>query len=50
MALNTIQYLLQKEQYFKAQDILEQIDTCWGICGKLDKKVNLGGYDCGCTH
>ena len=50
MALNTIQYLLQKEQYFKAQSILDQIDTCWGICGKLDKKVNLGGYDCGCTH
>ena len=50
MALNVIQYLLQREQYFKAQSILEQIDTCWGICGNLDKKTILGGYDCGCNH
>lgn len=50
MAINTINYLLQQENYFKAQNIIEQIDTCWGICGNLDSQLNKGGCNCGCIN
>lgn len=49
MAINTIMYLVQKQQYYKAQDIIERIETCWGICGSLDKQISGGGTGCGCN-
>ena len=48
MAINVITYLIQKQQYYKAQSILEQIEICWGICGSLNKQIIGGGSDCGC--
>lgn len=50
MAINVIVYLLEQRQYYKAQSILEQIETCWGICNNLDNKIKGVGYDCGCSH
>lgn len=50
MVINVVTYLIQKQQYYKAQSILEQVETCWGICGSLDKQINGGGSNCGCTQ
>lgn len=49
MALNVINYLIQQGNYFKAQSILERIDTCWGICSKLNNRSIDGSTGCGCN-
>lgn len=48
MALTAIQYCLEQEKFFKAQQILEQIETCWGICKDLDSKTSSNHSGCGC--
>lgn len=50
MAMNTINYLLQQGNYYRAQGIIDQIETCWGICKNLDNNSNNGGYNCGCSN
>lgn len=48
MAVNTINYCLKQGQFFKAQAIIEQVETCWGICRDLDN-INSSNYSgCGC--
>ena len=47
MAINTIKYLLEKEQFYEAQRILQEINYCGSICGNTAKKVNSS---CGCSQ
>lgn len=49
MAINAIKYALEQQQFFKAQYLLEQIQTCWGICkdSTYIKSSNTSG--CGCN-
>ena len=49
MAINVIKYCLQLEQYYRAQAILEQIETCWGICKQLNKNNSSNYSGCGCS-
>lgn len=49
MAINVIKYCLQLEQYYRAQSILEQIETCWGICKQLNKNNSSNYSGCGCS-
>lgn len=47
MAINTIKYLLEKEQFYEAQRILQEINYCGSICGNTVKKVTSS---CGCSQ
>ena len=48
MAINAIKYCIEQQQFFRAQKILEQIETCWGIC-KDTNNINSTQYKgCGC--
>lgn len=49
MAINVIKYCLQLGQYHRAQAILEQIETCWGICKQLNKNISSKYSGCGCS-
>ena len=49
MAINVIKYCLQLGQYHRAQTILEQIETCWGICKQLNKNNSSNYSGCGCS-
>lgn len=49
MAINVIKYCLQLGQYHRAQTILEQIETCWGICKQLNKNISSKYNGCGCS-
>lgn len=48
MAINAIQYAIEQQQLFRAQNILEQIQTCWGICKDLDNNKPINYSGCGC--
>ena len=50
MAINAIKYCLEQGQYFRAQAILEQIETCWGICKETNKNISSNYSGCGCSH
>ena len=48
MAINAIKYCIEQQQFFRAQAIIEQMETCWGICRDLDN-INSSNYKgCGC--
>lgn len=49
MALNVIKYCIEQQNFFKAQSILEQIETCWGICRDLGVKTDSTYSGCGCS-
>lgn len=49
MALNAIKYCIEQGQFFRAQAILEQIETCWGICGRLNNNILSNYTGCGCS-
>lgn len=49
MAINVIKYLLEKEQYYEAQRILEEITYCGSICNNLDT-VQKYSSNCGCSQ
>ena len=49
MAINTIKYLLEKEQFYEAQRILEEITRCGSMCdnlGTIKKSIS----NCGCAQ
>lgn len=47
MGINVIKYLIELQQYYEAQRILENITQCNNIC----KTSNIsGGNDCGCAN
>lgn len=48
MAINTINYAIEQQQFFRAQAILEQIETCWGICKDLGTNKISSYTGCGC--
>ena len=48
MALNAIKYCIEQQQFFRAQKILERVETCWGICRDLDNINSTGYKGCGC--
>lgn len=49
MALNVVKYLLEKEQFYEAQRILEEITYCGSICGNLNT-VKKSNSSCGCSQ
>lgn len=49
MALNVIKYLIELQQYFEAQRILENISQCSGLCSTTTLSTNGGGISCGCS-
>lgn len=48
MALNAIKYCIEQQQFFRAQKILERVETCWGICRDLDNVNSTQYKGCGC--
>lgn len=48
MALNAIKYCIEQQQFFRAQKILERVETCWGICRDLDNINSTQYKGCGC--
>lgn len=48
MALNTIKYCIEQQQFYRAQKILERVETCWGICRDLDNINSTQYKGCGC--
>lgn len=49
MALNVIKYCIEQQKFFKAQYIIEQMETCWGICRDLDNVSSSNYSGCGCN-
>lgn len=49
MAINAIKYCIEQGQFFRAQAILEQIETCWGICKEVNKNLSSNYTGCGCA-
>lgn len=49
MAINAIKYCIEQEQFYRAQAILEQIETCWGICREFESNI-INYKGCGCSH
>lgn len=49
MAINAIRYAIEQGQFFRAQAILEQIETCWGICKDSGSIASLNNNSCGCN-
>lgn len=48
-AINVIKYYIGFAQYFKAQQLLEKINKCNGLCGNLIlSQGSTNGTDCGC--
>lgn len=48
MVLNAIKYCIEQQQFFRAQKILERVETCWGICRDLDNINSTQYKGCGC--
>lgn len=48
MALNAIKYCIEQQQFYRAQQILERIETCWGICKDLENINSTQYKGCGC--
>lgn len=48
MALNAIKYCIEQQQFYRAQKILERVETCWGICRDLDNINSTQYKGCGC--
>lgn len=49
MAVNAIKYAIENGQFFRAQKILEHIQTCWGICKDPENITSLNNSGCGCN-
>lgn len=49
MALNAIKYCIEQQQFYRAQKILERVETCWGICRDLDNINSTQYKGCGCN-
>ena len=45
MTIPVIKYLIEFNQYYEAQRVLETITDCTGVCNNYTKNSN---YDCGC--
>ena len=48
MVLNAIKYCIEQQQFFRAQKLLERVETCWGICRDLDNINSTQYKGCGC--
>ena len=48
MAINAIKYCQEQQQFYRAQKILERVETCWGICRDLDNVNSTQYKGCGC--
>ena len=44
----SIKYCIEQQQFFRAQKILERVETCWGICRDLDNINSTQYKGCGC--
>ena len=49
MVLNAIKYCIEQQKFFKAQSLLERIQTCWGICKDIDNINSTQYKGCGCN-
>lgn len=47
MAINTIEYMVDCNQLYEAERIIELLHSCNGVCS--DKKVGSNGEGCGCS-
>ena len=47
MAINVIKYMVECNQLYEAEHIIELLHSCNGVCG--DKKVRSNGNGCGCS-
>ena len=47
MAINVIKYMVECNQLYEAEHIIELLHSCNGVCG--DKKVRSNGKGCGCS-
>lgn len=47
MAINVIKYMVECNQLYEAERIIELLHSCNGVCG--DKKVRSNGNGCGCS-
>lgn len=50
MAINAIKYCIDLGQFYRAQALLEQIETCWGICKNLNNNLYSSYSGCGCSQ
>lgn len=50
MALNVMKYLLEKNQVFEAQRILEEITYCGSICNNIENTDKKYSSSCGCSQ
>lgn len=48
MAINAIKYCIEQQQFFRAQKLLERVETCWGICRDFDNINSTQYKGCGC--
>ena len=49
MGINAIKYSIDIGQYYQAQNILEQITGCNGLCNSASDSIKYTNYDCGCS-
>ena len=49
MAINCIQYLLDQSQYYAAEELLEKVTGCNGLC-KDSSPLPKTSNDCGCSN
>lgn len=47
MVINAIEYCIEMQQFYRAQKLLERVETCWGICRDLNS-INSTYKGCGC--
>ena len=49
MGINAIKYCIDLGQYYKAQEILEEISGCRGLCSITSTSTNSNYIGCGCN-
>lgn len=48
MTVHILKYLIDLGRYFKAQELVEKLHSCTGICKQINKKISNNG-GCGCA-
>lgn len=48
MSVHILKYLIDLGRYFEAQELVEKLHSCTGICKQINKKISNGG-GCGCA-
>lgn len=48
MSVHILKYLIDLGRYFEAQELVEKLHSCTGVCKQIHKKISNGG-GCGCA-